>query len=777
MVQIRLGNFGNVTPGRAPVVNPPALNQTARAVSELGQTAFGIATDMRAQETRLAQQELAEQRAQAEAAERAREGAELNRAQDRLRDLHDEIGERVATGELPRDQAETEFTTRAKEAADESMQRMRPETRPIAAPRIDSMTSTLGNSLRRTVAKRAKQEVTGSITESLEYFQRLYVTDPQKATEGAMGTISALGPWSDMTLEQRAKLGQVWKERTQYTAGFEAVSKAREDRKGLAAAEQFIGTLPDLDPQQRAQLIDRAQAYRMTLDQKADAAAARAERERERVLTKAQHEFNAFQALADKGTALSPEYVDRAIKATAGTPYAGAIKGLAEQARVTGGLASQPIAVQQAMLDQVNAAIAQGGRSPELDKRKEQIEKVVNGSRTDVDRDPLRAGLERGVITELPPLAMTGGIEGIVQQLGDRVLAADRVRMWSGKPASPLTSDEAANFGRMLAALPAEQRGNAVAMVAATVPPQQAQALARQIDQRDKALALALAVGTDRTTQGRTTAELILRGAQAVKDRGIKEETAAETGLRARLARELGDAVPEAARADVIDAARFIYLGKMAAGESVDPANALRLATGGTFIEHNGRRLPVPAGVDLPQRLESLPESAIASQAPDGMVYLPDGRPMRVPEFLGLLPGAQLEPVGLGKYLVRSGGALVVNSQRSPIVLDVVNPKSVPSALPPGMTQAGNIDVNRRPVVRNSDGTISTISSISANIDGAEVLLPTISPDGKRLTDKEAIERFRQTGEHLGKFASPKAADAYARDLSERQGATYGAGR
>jgi hypothetical protein len=671
MVQIRLGNFGRVTPGRAPAVTPPALSQTARAVAELGGTAFGIATDMRAQETRLAHQELQEQRAQAEAAERAREAAEFNKAQDRLRDLHDDIGERVATGQLPRDDAEKEYATRSKEAIGEALGQFRPENRPIAGPRLQGLSDTLGNGVRRTMAKRAKAEVTASITESLEYFQRLYRTDPAKATEGAMGTLSAMGEWSDLTPQQRVKLGQVWKEQTQYTAGFEAISTAREDRAGLAKAEQLIGTLPDLDPQKRAQLLDRAQAYRSALDADAERRAARAERERERVLNKAQHEFNAFQALADKGTALSPEYVDRAIKATAGTPYAGAIAGIAEQARVTGGLAAQPIPAQRAMLDQVNAAIAQGGRSPELDKRKEQIEKVLRGSETDVERDPLRAGLERGVITDLPPLQMGGGIDGMAQQLAARVTAADQVRMWSGKPASPLTGEEAQQFGRLLGSLTAEQRGNAVAMVAATLPPQQAQALARQIDQRDKALALALAAGTDRTTQGRTVAELILRGAQAIKEKGIKEDTAVQIGDRAILTKEVGDTVPEAVRADVIDAARLIFLGKKAAGEDVTHKGAVRLAIGGDVVEHNGRRLAVPAGIDLPQRLEALPESAIASQAPDGMVYLPDGRPMRVADFLGVLPGVQLEPAGLGRYFVRSGGALVLNKDRAPIVVDV----------------------------------------------------------------------------------------------------------
>lgn len=54
----------------------------------------------------------------------------------------------------------------------------------------------------------------------------------------------------------------------------------------------------------------------------------------------------------------------------------------------------------------------------------------------------------------------------------------------------------------------------------------------------------------------------------------------------------------------------------------------------------------VPAGIDPPRRLESLSEAALASQAPDSMVYPPDGRPMRLQDFLGVSPAAQLEPVG-----------------------------------------------------------------------------------------------------------------------------------
>lgn len=44
--------------------------------------------------------------------------------------------------------------------------------------------------------------------------------------------------------------------------------------------------------------------------------------------------------------------------------------------------------------------------------------------------------------------------------------------------------------------------------------------------------------------------------------------------------------------------------------------------------------------------------------------------------------------------------------------------------------------------------------------DGAEVLIPLVV-GGKLLSEKDAIEHYRRTGQHLGKFeASPRGRDA-----------------
>lgn len=94
-----------------------------------------------------------------------------------------------------------------------------------------------------------------------------------------------------------------------------------------------------------------------------------------------------------------------------------------------------------------------------------------------------------------------------------------------------------------------------------------------------------------------------------------------------------------------------------------------------------------------------------------------------------------------------------------------------------GQYGMGNIDLYNRPQYRNADGSISTVDSTSFNIQGKEVLLPSVwMKDGKayRSSDgDEILQHFYDTGEFLGVFDTVDAANSYAEKLHDAQDYYY----
>jgi hypothetical protein len=93
---------------------------------------------------------------------------------------------------------------------------------------------------------------------------------------------------------------------------------------------------------------------------------------------------------------------------------------------------------------------------------------------------------------------------------------------------------------------------------------------------------------------------------------------------------------------------------------------------------------------------------------------------------------------------------------------------------------AGNITLTARPLVKNLDGSISTVLTSSFN-DGFHEVCYTPIINGRIYSDADARQYYLTTGKHLGKFASGNTADAitYAENLHTIQEAwldliTYG---
>jgi hypothetical protein len=86
-----------------------------------------------------------------------------------------------------------------------------------------------------------------------------------------------------------------------------------------------------------------------------------------------------------------------------------------------------------------------------------------------------------------------------------------------------------------------------------------------------------------------------------------------------------------------------------------------------------------------------------------------------------------------------------------------------------GMRHAGNIDLNFRPRVKNPDGSTSTVRSMGIGTDEGEVLIPTVSEEGRIMSDFDAKNTFFKTRRHLGIFDTPEHATAYAKKIHEEQ--------
>ena len=89
-----------------------------------------------------------------------------------------------------------------------------------------------------------------------------------------------------------------------------------------------------------------------------------------------------------------------------------------------------------------------------------------------------------------------------------------------------------------------------------------------------------------------------------------------------------------------------------------------------------------------------------------------------------------------------------------------------------GFAIPGNIDLHNRPVVHNADDSISTVRSITVGFGDKTYVLPTVIGD-KVVSNKEAIDHFKKTGEHLGAFDTLADAEGYSQRLHEDQAKEY----
>jgi hypothetical protein len=436
------------------------------------------------------------------------------------------------------------------------------------------------------------------------------------------------------------------------------------DPEKAAKAVSDNPILSNLRPEHLHSLVERATMLSVTrqaaLDAERERQARRAEANAERI---GREQDRAWLIVSDRlrnGIPTDPSAPE--LRVLQGSPYAAEYQARIGEMAARASVAGLPIDQQQARLDQLKAQQLKGSNK-QLDREIEQSQQILDGAKSAYKAEPLRAGADRGIIATPTPLDVSN-LDAAIAGMPARVEQAKMVETRTRQAVSPFLAPEADAIANQLQALGWDERGKRIGQLAAGMTPQQAQAFASQIDPKNRVLALELSAGTSRTDSGKYVAQWIGRGQQFLKDKPQDGEKA--SAVRNDIAKAVGESLSGKTREDTIDAAYYAYMGQKDAGLRPSSDGVVSLVLGGPLVEHNGRSIPVPQDIDLPKALRTG-----AYLAPSGPVFV-NGRQISEAEFRAMLPDAQLEPAGFGRYTVRAGDGLVLDANRKPVRISVI---------------------------------------------------------------------------------------------------------
>lgn len=102
--------------------------------------------------------------------------------------------------------------------------------------------------------------------------------------------------------------------------------------------------------------------------------------------------------------------------------------------------------------------------------------------------------------------------------------------------------------------------------------------------------------------------------------------------------------------------------------------------------------------------------------------------------------------------------------------------KGKPGGGSPATAPKGGAPIDKsRPILKNADGSFSTERTITVEMDGKHLVIPTIV-NGKQVSDDEAVKAYREgRNKAVGEFATAKEANDYAVSRSKQIGRERGA--
>lgn len=675
MARIPLGDFGQVTarPGPRVQADPDAFGAgIGRAVEQAGQVGMQVAgreiAIADAEEKQRVREEQAEAKRLASEARRVKALTAQANVSNGLADLQTEIETGLNEGTIPKEKAAEVYATRSTKLLEEGTKDVDPEHQELVRATSLGDVGRGRSNVGKLVKARDQADIKAGGLQFFEQMQRQAVRGPKEADEAIakvkeFWTATAASAGENAAAAQQRV--QQFAERVRFQ---QATSLVNADPGAAMKALKDPNYLPELDPQQRTSLMQTADVRVTQAANRAEIAARANERKLER-------EWTAAQTVLDAGKALDPAYAADLQRKFKGTPYERALGSLMSEGPANAAFVGQPVPMQQRLLEELQGRMNREGATPELVKQYKKLETAHKAAASDIKADPYMAAAERGVIRELSQLNLTD-LQSLPGQLVKRSEDAGRVSQWAGGEVSLFRPGEAAKVAEVMAALPPKDRAGVMAGLSKAMTPGQMRAFGQQLGAKDESLAAAAILSAQgaKTTGGRLASEIVLSGADAIKEGRVKWTDGGRSQVDVRVEIDQltrGAFLSETAQRAAGDAAMAAYAGLLAEKGSADVGQAVRLVTGG-IMERGGQKLIKPYGwsdSQVEQALESFTPERVAALTGGQRARLGD-RQMTDKELAGLIPNATLGPSGKpGAYTLSIGGRMVMGGNGRPLVV------------------------------------------------------------------------------------------------------------
>lgn len=608
----------------------------------------------------------------------------LATTQNAMYGAHDDVARGIQDGSIPPDQAQAELQKRFSDIAATNTQGLK--THQLDAIKVSMAQSggALQRSIDGTVFKYNASTAAANIDALGTQLQQDAVRrGPAAAADTYDAVMQMTGGSAGFTPEQQAaKMAQFRQATTHgYYDDKSATLYAAGDQHGIAGMLETIagGKLPDgeqLSQEQRAHLTTKLVGLNSKLLSDQNAAANEAERLRVAHENAASDAFNAAQKIVVNGQSLDQATIDSLSAVSVGTALEQRTRELLTAQPAMVSFATQPAAQRKAALDTygreaTNPAL---GTSPDKNAQVAGLQAVSDKANELFKDDPWSAGDKYG-ITRAPAMDFSDP-SAVVQQLNVRMQQIGKLEAWGGQKVSPLRPAEAEQLGHTLKGMPPDQAASVLSMVGQSIgDPDRIGAVAKQLGKgmgedasMVEATGLAMSYAGDRTNDGKLTAEMILRGEAALKNKTSLVDTAAQSGWKAQIFTQIDGAFSSQGASD--SAVKAAY--RIAAANGGDVDAAVKAATGG-IITHGLGKIPLPVNVDestFNKRLAAITPAMLAPQAADGNAYVA-GVAMPLAKFTASLPDATLVHAGQGMYAVKAGTSYVTNKDGTRLVLRI----------------------------------------------------------------------------------------------------------